>query len=245
MSNQVIEDEELVAEEVEEDQYLVFTVQSQECGFQAMRVQEISQVLPVSHVPNAPPYIEGIMNLRGRIASVINFRKKFGFESKEHDEDTRVIVVELDNYPIGVIVDSVEEVVKIPESLVQTLPESTTTTESKEYITGIGILDKRLIILLDLDKVLTGTALINADDLNQIIKNTNIVEKPEPTTNQPKVAQADEPAIYKAQTNVAQAHEPATHKAQTVKVLEKTAKNTLGTTPAVDTGRRQPKRRSG
>jgi purine-binding chemotaxis protein CheW len=230
MSSQVTEDEELVAEEVETDQYLVFTVQSQECGFQAMRVQEISQVLPVSHVPNAPPYIEGIMNLRGRIASVINFRKKFGFEPKEHDEDTRVIVVELDNYPIGIIVDSVEEVVKIPNNSVQNLPESTTTTESKEYITGIGILDKRLIILLDLDKVLTGTALINADVLNQVIKNTKIVETPEPTTAQPDVAQA---------------HEPSIDKAQTVKVLERTKKNSPGITPSVDTGKRQSKRRTG
>jgi purine-binding chemotaxis protein CheW len=230
MSNQVTEDEELVAEEVEVDQYLIFTVQSQECGFQAMRVQEISQVLPVSHVPNAPPYIEGIMNLRGRIASVINFRKKFGFEPKEHDEDTRVIVVEYDNYPIGIIVDSVEEVVKIPDSSVQSLPESTSTSESKEYITGIGMLDKRLIILLDLDKVLTGTALINADDLNQIIKNTKIVEKPEST---------------KAQSDVPQVHEPANDKAQTVKVLERIKKNSPGTTPAVVTGKRQSKRRAG
>ncbi len=184
MSVQVIEDEELVAEEVEEDQYLVFTAQSQECGFQAMRVQEISQVLPVTYVPNAPPYIEGIMNLRGRIASVINFRKKFGFEPKEHDEDTRVIVVELDNYPIGIIVDSVEEVVKIPESSVQNLPESTSTAESKEYITGIGMLEKRLIILLNLHKVLTGAALINVDELNQAISRIQTVAVTEPNTVQ-------------------------------------------------------------
>jgi purine-binding chemotaxis protein CheW len=230
MSNQVTKDEELVAEEVEADQYLIFTAQSQECGFQTMRVQEISQLLPVSRVPNAPPYVEGIMNLRGRIASVINFRRKFGFEPKEHDEDTRVIVVELDNYPIGIIVDSVEEVVKIPDSSVQKLPESTTTTESKEYITGIGMLDKRLIILLDLDKVLTGTALINMDELNKAINNIQTVEMPEPTT---------------VQSDAAQPSELATDEVQTVKKPEKIEDSSLANTPPVDTGERQPKRRSG
>ena len=229
MSVQVADDEELVAEEVEADQYLVFTAQSQECGFQAMRVQEISQVLPVSQVPNAPPYIEGIMNLRGRIASVINFRKKFGFEPKEHDEDTRVIVVELDNYPIGITVDSVEEVVKIPDSIVQELPESTSTAESKEYITGIGMLDKRLIILLDLDKVLTGTALVNVDELNQAISKIQTVEMPEPTTVQPDAAQLSE---------------LVTDNMQTAKKSEKIYTNILDTKPPVDTGKKQPKRRA-
>jgi len=228
MSDQVTIDEELAAEEVEADQYLVFSAQSQECGFQAMRVQEISQVLPVSHVPNAPPYIEGIMNLRGRIASVINFRKKFGFEPREHDEDTRVIVVEMDGYPIGITVDSVEEVVKIPDSSVQDLPESTSTAESKEYITGIGMLDKRLIILLDLDKVLTGAALINVDELNQAISNIQTVEMPEPNTTQPDAAQPSE---------------LVTDKMQTVKKPEKMKADILDTKPPVDTGKRQPKKR--
>jgi len=230
MSVQVTEDEELVAEEVEADQYLVFTAQSQELGIQAMRVQEISQVLPVSHVPNAPPYIEGIMNLRGRIASVINFRKKFGFEPKEHDEDTRVIVVELDSYPIGITVDSVEEVVKIPDSSVQNLPESTSTAESKEYITGIGMLDKRLIILLDLDKVLTGTALVNVDELNQAISKIQTVEIPEPDTTQ---------------TDAAQSSELVTDKMQAVKESQKMKPDILDTKPSVDTGKRQTKRRTG
>jgi purine-binding chemotaxis protein CheW len=228
MTEQVTRDEELVAEEVEADQHLVFTVQSQECGFQAMRVQEISRVLPVSRVPNAPSYIEGIMNLRGRIASVINFRKKLGFEPKEHDEDTRIIVVELDNYPIGIIVDSVEEVVKIPDSSVHKLPESTTTTESREYITGIGMLDKRLIILLDLDKLLTSAAVINGDELNQAINKSKPVEMTEPTT---------------AQADTAQPAELATLVTQTAKKLEKIKASSLGTESPVDTGKSQPKRK--
>ena len=168
MVHEVLTDD-IEEEELEQDQNLVFTVRSQEFGIQAVRVQEISRVLPTTKVPNAPSYIEGIMNLRGRLASVINFRKKLGFEPKEHDEDTRVIVVELDTFPVGIIVDSVEEVIKITDEKVQKLPESTTTTVSKDYMTGVGMLDNRMIILLDVDKVLTGAELIELGEINQMM----------------------------------------------------------------------------
>ena len=177
MVNEVLTDE-LEGEELELDENLVFTVQSQEFGITAVRVQEISRVLATTDVPNAPVYIEGIMNLRGRLASVINFRKKLGFKSKEHDEDTRVIVVELDKFPIGIIVDSVEEVIKIPEEKVQKLPESTITSASKEYMTGVGMLDNRLVILLDVDKVLTSTELIALGEISQMMDKDEEVLEP-------------------------------------------------------------------
>ena len=169
MVNEVVTDD-IEEEKLELDQNLVFTVKSQEFGIQAVRVQEISTVLPVTEIPNAPSYIEGVMNLRGRLASVINFRKKLGFEPRGHDEDTRIIVLEMDTFPIGIIVDSVEEVIKIPDEKVQRLPESTTTSVSRDFMTGVGMLDNRLIILLEVDKVLTGTELIEMDEINQIIE---------------------------------------------------------------------------
>ena len=177
MVNEVVKDD-IDEEELEQDQYLVFAIKSQEFGIQAIRVQEISRVLGTTEVPNAPSYIEGIMNLRGRLASVINFRKKFGFELKEYDEDTRIIIVELGGFPIGIIVDSVEEVIRIPDEKVQELPESTTTSGSKEYMTGVGMLDNRLIILLDVDKVLTKTELIELSEINQMMDEAK--EAPEP-----------------------------------------------------------------
>ena len=177
MAEEVVKDD-IEEEELEQDQYLVFTVKAQEFGIQAIRVQEISQVLATTEVPSAPSYIEGIMNLRGRLASVINFRRKFGFESKEHDEDTRVIVVEMDTFPIGIIVDSVEEVIKIPGEKVQELPESTTASGSKEFMTGVGMLENRLIILLDVDKVLTKTELIELGKINQMVEKAE--KAPEP-----------------------------------------------------------------
>jgi len=227
MAEQVIE-EELVAEEVETDQYLVFSAQSQEFGFQAMRVQEISQVLPVTPVPNAPQSIEGIMNLRGRIASVINFRKKFGFEPKAYDEDTRVIVVELGTYPVGIIVDSVAEVVKIPEQSVQMLPESTTPSASKEYITGVGMLDKRLIILLDMDKVLTGAELGEVGKYSQAITKDQVAGNLKPVITEPDNSRVQESAADETQ----QVKRPKDVKGSAPDI-----------TPPVDTGKGQRKRR--
>ena len=170
--------EDLGEDEIEQDQYLVFTVRYQEFGIQAMRVQEISPVLGVTNVPNAPSYVEGILNLRGRLVSVINFRNKFGYEHKAHDEDTRVIMVEHYGFPIGVIVDSVEEVIKIPNEKVQQLPETTVTLVSG-YITGVGMLDSRLIMLLDADKLLNKEEWVEAGALDEAIGKIQMQETKE------------------------------------------------------------------
>lgn len=167
MAGEIIQ-ENISEEEIERDQYLVFTVKEQEFGIQAMRIQEISVPLPVTEVPNAPLYVEGIMNLRGHLVSVVNFRRKFGFETKEYDEDTRIIMVEHSGFPIGIIVDSVEEVIKITDEKVQKLPETTTTQTLEEYITGVGMLEGRLIILLDADNVLTKAEVIKVGELTKI-----------------------------------------------------------------------------
>lgn len=150
-------------EEIERDQYLVFNVKGQEYGIQAMRIQEISAMFDIKEVPNTPPFIEGIMNLRGRLVSIINFRRKFGFETKNHDEDTRIIYAEHGGFPIGIIVDSVEEVIKVPDEKVQKLPETAVSTVSDEYITGVGMLDDRMIVLLDADRVLDKSELVEAE----------------------------------------------------------------------------------
>jgi purine-binding chemotaxis protein CheW len=162
--------EDIGEEELETDQYLVFSVKSQEFGFQAIRVQEITALLDATEVPSAPPYVDGIVNLRGRLATLINLRRKLGFETKEHDEDTRTIVVEQGSFPIGILVDAVEEVIRIPDEMVQKLPEATGTPASGESITGVGMLDERLVILLDVDKVLTKAELTEAGAISQAME---------------------------------------------------------------------------
>jgi purine-binding chemotaxis protein CheW len=125
-------------------------------------------MIEITKVPNAPPYIEGILNLRGRLVSVINFRKKFGFEPQKQDEDTRIVIVEHRGFPIGIMVDSVEEVIRIPNEHVQRLPEAAVTTASEEYLTGVGMLDKRLIVLLDADQLLSKAEVLEADTLRRV-----------------------------------------------------------------------------
>jgi len=253
MVNEVLTDA-IEEEELEQDQNLVFTVKSQEFGIQAVRVQEISTVLPTTEVPNAPLYIEGIMNLRGRLASVINFRKRLGFEPKEYDEDTRIIVVELGKFPIGIIVDSVEEVIKIPDEKVQKLPEATITSASKDYMRGVGVLENRLIILMDVDKVLTSTELIELGEINQAIEKAE--EAPElAETNQ--VMEKAETAPELAETNqVMDKAEEAPETAETIQMTDEAKEAPKpAESKAIDTGqpttttkrqtKRQTKRRAG
>jgi len=161
--------EEVDGDGLEQDQYLVFTAMEQEFGIQAMRVQEISAMVEITTVPRSPAYIEGILNLRGRLVSVVNFRKKFGFEARDEDEDTRIIIVEHRGFPIGILVDSVEEVIRIPDEKVQKLPEAAATTASEDYLSGVGLLGERLIILLDADELLSKTDLLEVEAVRRAV----------------------------------------------------------------------------
>jgi purine-binding chemotaxis protein CheW len=135
----------------------------------------------IAQVPKAPSYIEGILNLRGRLVSIINFRKKFGFEPREQDEDTRIIIVEHRGFPIGIMVDSVEEVIRISDSKVQKLPEATITTASEEYLTGVGMLNDRLIVLLDVDQLLSRAELLEFDAIRKTNGDPQGLKTPEKT----------------------------------------------------------------
>jgi purine-binding chemotaxis protein CheW len=141
-------------EEIETDQYLIFNIDTQNYGIQAIRILEIAQPLKTTEVPEAPAYVDGIINLRGKLATVINFRKKFGFPVKPKDEDTRVVIVEQHGFPIGIIVDYVEEVIKIPDSFVNKMPPGAATAHSQRYIRGLGLMDNKLSIILDVDAIL-------------------------------------------------------------------------------------------
>lgn len=171
--------EEIEAEEIEQDQYLILTVKGQEFGIQAMRIQEITAMLDIAEVPNAPRYIEGILNLRGRLVSVLNFRKRFGFEEKAHDEDTRIIIMEHAGFPVGIIVDIVEEVIKISNDKVQQVPPTATSSLPEGYITGVGIMDNRMIILLDIDRVLNKGDVVEPEAMKKAIENVRETVKSE------------------------------------------------------------------
>lgn len=134
-------------------QLVSFNIGDEEFGVDILQVQEINRMLEVTRVPNAPEYVDGVINLRGKVIPIIDLRRRFGMPRKEHTKHTRIVVVELGGKVIGFVVDGVREVLRIPRSITEP-PPSIAGSEHDEYITGVGKLDDRLLILLDLEKAL-------------------------------------------------------------------------------------------
>jgi purine-binding chemotaxis protein CheW len=134
-------------------QLVSFNIGEEEFGVDILKVQEINRMPEVTQVPNAPEYVDGVINLRGKVIPVIDLRRRFGIERREHDKNTRIVVVDLNGTVVGFVVDAVKEVLRIPRSVMEP-PPSLTTDVNADYITGVGKLDDRLLILLDLERVL-------------------------------------------------------------------------------------------
>ena len=112
--------------------------------------------MQITEVPNAPEFIEGVINLRGKVLPVMGLRKRFHMPEKALDDNSRIIVMELNHNVVGFLVDAVSEVLRIPESTVEPAPAVVAGIGS-EYIEGVGRLDDRLLILLDLEALLGTT----------------------------------------------------------------------------------------
>lgn len=135
-------------------QLVSFRLGGEEFGVDIMQVQEIIRMQNITAVPNAPDFVEGVINLRGRVIPIIDLRKRFGLDCKEHDKATRIVVVKVDEITVGLVVDEVSEVLRIPADTVEPPPPIVAGVES-DYIKGVGKLDDRLLILLDLSKTLS------------------------------------------------------------------------------------------
>ena len=113
-------------------------------------------MIQVTKVPNAPSFVEGVINLRGRVIPVIDLRTKMGMPKKEADNNTRIVVIEISGKTVGFIVDAVKEVLRIPSSITEPPPQIVAGVNS-EYIKSVGKLEDRLLILIDLEKILSAT----------------------------------------------------------------------------------------
>ncbi len=133
-------------------QLVTFRLGDEEYGVDILKVHEIDRMMDITEVPNAPPSIEGVINLRGKVIPVINLRKKFNLPEREADSRTKIVVVDIGT-SAGMIVDSVSEVLRISSDIVEPPPPMTTGVSS-EYIRGVGKLKDRLLILLDIEKLL-------------------------------------------------------------------------------------------
>lgn len=137
-----------------ERQLVVFEIGNEHYGVDIVAVESIIKMQPITAVPHARDFVEGVTNLRGTVLPVIDLRKRFGIETREADKNTRVIVVSINDIKVGMIVDSVSEVLRIAEETIEPAPPIVLSVDST-FITGIAKVDERLIILLDLGKVLS------------------------------------------------------------------------------------------
>lgn len=147
----------------QELQLVIFRLAKEEYGLPITKVQEINRLVPITKLPQTPSFMEGIINLRGRIIPVIDLRKRFGLEVSAHNDDTRIIIVEVNGQTVGVIVDAVAEVVRLTTSSIEP-PPPTFILDSK-YIQGVGKLENRLLILLEIDEILTSQEAITLKQL--------------------------------------------------------------------------------
>ncbi|MGE4282153.1 MAG: chemotaxis protein CheW [Clostridia bacterium] len=145
-------------------QLVLFKLDNEEFGVDIMKVREIIKPVQIVKVPNTPHFIEGIINLRGKVHPIFSLRKKFAFENKAFDDDTKIIIVSVNDSNVGFIVDEVSEILRIEDDQIEDAPKLVTGVNEK-YIYGVGKIDDRMIILLDLNLVLTVT---EQEELNKI-----------------------------------------------------------------------------
>ncbi|AVJ55393.1 chemotaxis protein CheW [Idiomarina sp. OT37-5b] len=135
-------------------QWVTFQLDQETYGINVMQVQEVLRYSEIAPVPGAPNYVLGIINLRGNVVTVIDTRLRFGLPQTEVTDSTRVVIIESEKQVIGILVDSVAEVVYLKKSEIDTAP-NVGTDESSRFIQGVSNRDDELLILVDLDKMLT------------------------------------------------------------------------------------------
>lgn len=135
-------------------QMVVFELENELYGVDIHQVQEIIRVPAITHVPRTPDFVEGVINLRGNVIPILDLRKRFGFGPGGDDNDKRIVVVEMGDKTLGVIVDAVTEVLLVDEDAVEP-PSPYIVTVDSQYIVGVARLKEQLIIVLDLNQVLS------------------------------------------------------------------------------------------
>lgn len=168
---------EVDSENENENKVLSFRLDREEYGVEILRVREIIGIIDVTPLPQTPAYVKGVINLRGKIIPVIELRTKFGLEPREYTEETCIIVVEVsdggdERFQMGVIVDTVSEVIDVPKKVIEPAPKFGGNLNTS-YILGMGKVKDQVLILLDIDRVMT------LADLNQLAETSRGEPVPE------------------------------------------------------------------
>lgn len=138
-----------------ETQVVLFELGGEIYGLDIATVREIIQMQPVTKVPKAPAYVEGVINLRGKVIPVIDLGKKFGMQQVERTKNTRIVVVNIQDATLGIIVDTVTEVLRLSGDSIEPISD-VVTSGRLDYLQGVAKLDDKMVILLALDKLLAG-----------------------------------------------------------------------------------------
>lgn len=149
-----------------ERQLVVFDLNEEAYGVDISQVREIIRMQEITRVPRAPEFIEGVINLRGKVIPVVDLRARFSMPGTERTDEHRIVVVDVDGQDIGMVVDAVTEVSRVPSNSIEP-PSSVITTDDSEYLTGIVKTDDKLIILLDIAKVISDSEASALADIQQ------------------------------------------------------------------------------
>jgi purine-binding chemotaxis protein CheW len=133
---------------------VTFKIEEEEFGVDILTVETIIRMTEITKIPNAPDFVEGVINLRGMIIPIVDFRKRFNMQPKDEGKDTRIIVTNVNGTQMGFIVDSVSEVIRLPVSSIEPPPPIVSGIEA-DYIEGVGKLDDRMLILINIEKLFT------------------------------------------------------------------------------------------
>ena len=135
-------------------QVVSFALGSEEYGVDITQVQEINRMVTITRVPQAPPFMDGVINLRGRLIPIVDLRTRFGMERAERTKNTRIVVTEIGSKRLGMVVDSVSEVLRIPVKQIENAPDFLAAADT-ESVRSVGKLGERRIIMLDLSRVIS------------------------------------------------------------------------------------------
>jgi purine-binding chemotaxis protein CheW len=145
-------------------QWVTFRLDGETYGINVMQVQEVLRYSEIAAVPGAPSYVLGIINLRGNVVTVIDTRHRFNLQQDEVTDNTRIVIIETDRHVIGIMVDSVAEVVYLRQSEIESAP-NVGNEESAKFIQGVCHKNDELLILIDLNKLLSGEEWMELEDL--------------------------------------------------------------------------------
>ncbi|MEE8728164.1 MAG: chemotaxis protein CheW [Rahnella inusitata] len=156
-----------IAGETVGQEFLIFTLGDEEYGIDILKVQEIRGYDQVTRIANTPAFIKGVTNLRGVIVPILDLRVKFAQENVIYNENTVVIVLNFVNRVVGIVVDGVSDVLSLTQDQIRPAPEFAVTM-STEYLTGLGSLGDRMLILVDIEKLLSSEEMALIDSVSKI-----------------------------------------------------------------------------